>query len=128
MSVFLNFPPERIVYRDDHFFIVFDGYPASPGHCLIISNIIRETYFELTNEEKLALPAAIDKAQALVKEKHNPDGYNIGMNCGKDAGQSVPHFHCHVIPRYSGDVEDPQGGVRSVIPHKRKYQKKANKF
>jgi diadenosine tetraphosphate (Ap4A) HIT family hydrolase len=64
----------------------------------------------------------------ILDEKFEPDGYNIGVNIGRTAGQSIPHVHIHMIPRYRGDVEDPRGGVRGVIPHKRKYAKHKGKF
>ena len=63
----------------------------------------------------------IEHAKALTEKKYQPDGYNIGMNCGKAAGQTVMHFHCHLIPRYDGDMEDPRGGVRGVIPGRMGY-------
>ena len=63
----------------------------------------------------------IEKAKAIIEETRSPDGYNIGMNCGRPAGQSVMHFHCHLIPRYIGDMDDPKGGVRGVIPSKQTY-------
>ena len=121
MSIFLEFSEERILYRGKYFFIVFDGYPVTDGHCLIISNKVKETYFDLSNEEKQSLLEMIEKAKEIIEGKYKPDGYNIGMNSGKVAGQTVMHFHCHVIPRYKGDMEDPKGGVRGVIPDKQKY-------
>lgn len=121
MSIFLEFPEERILYKDKYFFIVYDGYPVSNGHCLIISNVIKETYFDLSDDEKMALQNTIQKAKELIEEDMKPEGYNIGMNCGEVAGQTVMHFHCHVIPRYRGDMDDPRGGVRGVIPEKQKY-------
>ncbi len=78
-------------------------------------------YFELTNEEKADLDNAIGLARSLVESEFTPDGYNIGMNCGESAGQTVFHFHCHLIPRYVGDMENPRGGVRHVIPSKGGY-------
>ena len=121
MSIFLEFPEDRILYRGDHFFIVFDGYPVSDGHCLIISNEIKETYFELCEDEKNALGSMIDKAKEIIEKEHTPDGYNIGMNCGVVAGQTVMHFHCHLIPRYKGDMENPRGGVRHCVEGKGYY-------
>jgi diadenosine tetraphosphate (Ap4A) HIT family hydrolase len=121
MSVFLYFPDDQILFRGDHFFIAYDGYPVSDGHCLIISNEVKETYFDLSDIEKTDLHKMIEKAKAIIEETRSPDGYNIGMNCGKPAGQSVMHFHCHLIPRYIGDMDDPKGGVRGVIPSKQTY-------
>ena len=118
---FLDIPSERIVYRGEHFFAIYDGYPVSPGHSLIVSNEIRATYFDLEKEELLELPDIIGAVKVLIEKEHAPDGYNIGMNCGEIAGQTVMHFHCHVIPRYKGDMKNPRGGVRHVIPEKGNY-------
>ncbi|WP_435522883.1 HIT family protein [Chryseobacterium indoltheticum] len=82
---------------------------------------MRADFFELTEEEKNDLPRMIEKAKEIILAKHQPDAYNIGMNCGADAGQTVFHFHCHIIPRYKGDMEKPEGGVRHVIPSKGSY-------
>lgn len=122
MSIFLEFPEERILFRGNNFFIIYDSYPVSDGHCLIISNEVKETYFDLSDEEKMDLDSMIEKAKEIIEEIRSPDGYNIGMNCGIAAGQTVMHFHCHVIPRYIGDMEEPRGGVRGVIPDKQNYE------
>jgi diadenosine tetraphosphate (Ap4A) HIT family hydrolase len=79
-------------------------------------------FFQATQEEKLAIFDLIDEMKVIIDEKHNPDGYNIGVNIGKAAGQSVPHIHIHMMPRYTGDIENPRGGVRGVIPAKQKYE------
>ncbi len=118
MSKFLELPEERVLYRGEYYFIIFDGSPISEGHCLIISNDAKETYFDLSEEEKRALPEMIEKSKDIIENKFSPDGYNIGMNCGAAAGQTVMHFHCHVIPRYKGDTDDPSGGIRGIIPGK----------
>ena len=122
MSIFLEFPEERILFSGNNFFIVYDSYPVSDGHCLIISNEVKETFFDLSDEEKMDLDSMIEKAKEIIEEIRSPDGYNIGMNCGIAAGQTVMHFHCHVIPRYIGDMEEPRGGVRGVIPDKQNYE------
>ncbi|NVK75598.1 MAG: HIT family protein [Oceanospirillaceae bacterium] len=88
---------------------------------LIISNARRLDYFTLTDSEKLGLIETIDKAKEIIEKEYTPDGYNIGINCGKDAGQSIMHFHCHIIPRYRGDIDNPRGGIRGVIPSKMNY-------
>lgn len=115
MSVFLTIPEERVLFRSESFFIVRDQYPVSPGHSLIISSAIRPDYFALTAEEKTQLVGLIDRCKALIEEEFQPDGYNLGMNCGTAAGQTVPHFHCHVIPRYVGDMDNPRGGIRHCV-------------
>lgn len=116
MSVFLSLPEDRVLFRGEHFFIIRDGFPVSPGHLLIISNELKSDYFELSDKEKAHLPSMIDKAKSLIASDYRPNGYNIGMNCGAASGQTVMHFHCHVIPRYDGDVENPRGGVRHSRP------------
>lgn len=121
MSVFFNISEDRIIHRGTHFFLIRDIYPVSPGHTLIITNVLKKDYFELSEEELSELPLMIQKAKELIELEFQPNGYNIGMNCGESAGQTVFHFHCHVIPRYNDDMEDPRGGVRGVIPEKQKY-------
>lgn len=123
MSVFSNIPHENIIHKGKFFFMIYDGYPVSHGHILIISNEIKGDFFDLSLEEKEDLAYTISLAKKYIDEDKVPDGYNIGMNCGEAAGQTIPHFHCHVIPRYKGDMENPQGGVRHVIPSKGYYDK-----
>ena len=101
-----------------------DGYPVSPGHALLIPRRHVATWFDATREEQLALLEAIDEAKAIIDAKHSPAGYNIGVNIGREAGQTVFHLHVHLIPRYEGDVPDPRGGVRYVIPEKANYLRK----
>lgn len=124
MSVFLSIPEDEILHRGTTFFIIRDQFPVSPGHSLIISNEIFSDFFALSDEEKAELVQVIDLAKELVEKEFHPDGYNIGMNCGPAAGQTVMHFHCHLIPRYSGDHPDPRGGVRHCIPGKGYYDPK----
>ena len=121
MEHFLDIPSEKILFKSEYFFIIRDGFPVSPGHLLIISNEWRKDYFELSAEEKSALPIIIDVAKELIDKEYKPDGYNIGMNCGETAGQTVFHFHCHIIPRYQGDMENPRGGVRHCVKGKGNY-------
>ncbi len=121
MKDFTEIAEEKIIYRGEYFFIIEDGFPVSPGHLLIISNELKTDFFALSTEEKNALPAMIEKAKDIILSQYHPDAFNIGMNCGADAGQTVFHFHCHVIPRYKGDMDNPRGGVRHVIPGKGSY-------
>lgn len=118
---FLELPTDKQIGETQHFFLIRDGFPVSPGHTLIISKELRTDYFELTPLERADLDNAIGLARSLVEAEFEPDGYNIGMNCGESAGQTVFHFHCHLIPRYVGDMENPRGGVRHVIPGKGSY-------
>ncbi|MGA0233168.1 MAG: HIT family protein [Saprospiraceae bacterium] len=121
MSAFKDIEKSRILYSSSYFMLIWDAYPVSPGHMLIVSINEKIDYFELSDHEKNDLTKMIDKAQTIINEKYSPDGFNIGMNCGTSAGQTVMHFHCHVIPRYDGDVEDPRGGIRHCIPGKGYY-------
>jgi len=102
-------------------FVIFDGFPVSKGHCLIVPHRVYSNYFESTIDEVIGLQKLVVDTKKLIDEKFSPDGYNIGINCGETAGQTVPHVHIHLIPRYEGDVDDPRGGVRGVIPSKQKY-------
>lgn len=99
----------------------FDLYPVSHGHSLIIPKRHVETWFDMTPQEQSSAIQLIEKAKAYLDIKFQPAGYNIGVNCGEVAGQTIPHAHIHLIPRYQGDMPDPKGGVRGVIPEKQKY-------
>jgi len=119
--LFCNSPADRIFYRDDLVIGLWDGFPVSPGHALLIPKRHAATWFDATLQEQWALTAGVDVAKDLIEKQHQPDGYNIGMNCGDAAGQTIFHLHVHLIPRYRGDVSDPRGGVRHVIPAKANY-------
>ena len=99
----------------------FDGFPVSPGHALIIPKRHIASYFDLSIEEQQDLLNLADRVKRIVEERYHPDGYNIGINVGEAAGQSIFHVHMHLIPRYKGDVPNPRGGVRGVIPAKQNY-------
>lgn len=107
--------------RNDLAYARCDANPVTPGHLLLIPFRHVVSYFDTTEDERLALMQLIDEAKALLDESHAPDGYNIGVNIGEASGQTVFHTHVHLIPRYRGDVENPRGGVRAVIPHKQSY-------
>ena len=111
----------NIEHSTEFFNIVFDKYPVSKGHTLVISKRHVASYFDLSNDEKYELVEIIDTLQRYLSDTYSPDGFNVGFNDGKCAGQTVQHFHLHIIPRYEGDMENPQGGVRGVIPNKQKY-------
>jgi diadenosine tetraphosphate (Ap4A) HIT family hydrolase len=121
MSVFAEIKKESYLFESKYFFMVYDSYPVSEGHLLIISKENKPDYFSLTEQERNELQNLIIKAKELIEENHSPDGYNIGMNCGESAGQTVFHFHCHIIPRYKGDMDNPRGGVRHCITGKGYY-------
>jgi diadenosine tetraphosphate (Ap4A) HIT family hydrolase len=112
---------DRIVYQDSSWIAIYDNYPVSKGHVLLIPKRHCETYFDLNYVELASLGVTIGVIKFILNNKFNPDGYNIGVNCGEAAGQTVKHCHIHIIPRYKGDMEDPRGGVRGVIPEKQKY-------
>ncbi|MCX6818363.1 MAG: HIT family protein [Candidatus Aenigmarchaeota archaeon] len=123
--IFCNpkFSSKRIA-ENGYFFALFDNHPVSRGHALIISRRHIDSFFGLTKEEMPYLFDLLKKAKKEIDEKFHPDGYNVGINVGKAAGQTVFHLHVHIIPRYKGDVTDPTGGVRNVIPGKGNYLKK----
>jgi diadenosine tetraphosphate (Ap4A) HIT family hydrolase len=118
---FCSLTKERVVLSNKLWFAAWDKYPVNKGHILIIPFRHISSYFDTTDEEKIALLAMIEKCKELLDEKFQPDGYNIGINIGQAAGQTVMHLHIHIIPRYSGDMDKPHGGVRGVIPNKRIY-------
>jgi len=99
----------------------FDGFPVSPGHALIIPRRHVASFFDLTKDEQQDMLKLMDSVKNIIDEKYNPDGYNVGVNVGEAAGQSIFHVHMHLIPRYKGDVSNPRGGVRGVIPSKQSY-------
>ena len=112
---------KKIVLENELAFAIFDGYPVNKGHMLIIPKRHIKDWWETTSDEKIAIMNLIDEAKLLIDKEYQPDGYNIGMNLGKSAGQSIMHLHVHLIPRYIGDVTNPRGGVRGVIPEKQNY-------
>lgn len=118
---FCTLPTTRIIDASVYGLVVRDGFPVSPGHTLIIPRRHIGSFFDLLPEERDDLLKLLDSAKKTVDTKFAPAGYNIGINDGAAAGQTVPHLHIHLIPRYDGDREDPRGGVRWVIPAKADY-------
>lgn len=112
---------DKIIYEDSIWIAVLDGYPVSNGHTLLIPKRHCETFFDLNLVEGDSLAATINIVKAILDARYKPNGYNIGVNCGEAAGQTVHHCHIHIIPRYNGDCENPRGGVRGVIPNKQHY-------
>jgi diadenosine tetraphosphate (Ap4A) HIT family hydrolase len=100
---------------------ILDGYPVSPGHALILPRRHVADLFALTDQEQLALWSLLPPVKRLLDDRYHPAAYNIGVNVGQAAGQTVAHVHVHVIPRYDGDVADPRGGVRWVLPERADY-------
>ena len=112
---------ESIIFETAEWIAFFDSYPVSKGHTLLVPKKHYETYFDLPDSLKDSLKFRIKDVVEFINKSFNPDGYNIGCNCGEAAGQSIMHFHLHIIPRYKGDVGNPRGGVRGVIPAKQNY-------
>lgn len=120
---FCSLPEERLVDANDLAVVVRDGFPVSKGHSLVIPRRHVGSWFDVTPEEQRALLELLGRARRQLDGEFSPDGYNIGINDGPAAGQTVRHLHIHLIPRYAGDTEDPRGGVRWVFPHKAAYWK-----
>ena len=109
------------IFENSIGFVIFDNFPVSEGHSLIIPKRVYPNYFDSTEEEVRGLNELIFQTKDYLDKKFEPQGYNIGINCGRESGQTIDHVHIYLIPRYKNDVEDPSGGVRGVIPHKQKY-------
>ena len=120
---FLGIAPSLYVAHNALCFAIRDRFPVSLGHTLVITRRRVATWFDATADEQRALFALVDEVKAALDVEHHPDGYNVGFNAGAAAGQTVMHLHVHVIPRYRGDMPDPRGGVRHVIPEKGNYLK-----
>ena len=118
---FCNPDPSRLAFTSRLDNAIWDKFPVSPGHMLIVPRRHVATWDELEDDEKAPAILAVDRAIALTRSQYSADGFNVGFNMGPAAGQTVFHFHLHVIPRYVGDVIDPRGGLRHVIPGKANY-------
>ena len=123
--LFCNTKESKFTNQNELAYASYDTYPVSKYHCLIIPKRHIKDFFELTDEELVACNDLIRKVKdEVIKKDSNIDGFNLGTNIGMVSGQSILHCHFHLIPRRSGDVENPQGGVRSVIPNKQHYKRK----
>ena len=122
--VFCSLPAERIIDQNEHAIVIRDGFPISEGHILVIPRRHVASFFEVTTGERSAMLALLDRAKTVLDKEFTPAGYNIGINDGQAAGQTVLHLHMHLIPRYAGDRADPRGGVRWIIPEKADYWSK----
>lgn len=122
-SPFLQVPESAWIASNALAFAISDAFAVSPGHALVVTRRLVENWFDATPDEQAALMALVNEVRAKLDERLQPppDGYNVGFNSGRAAGQTVPHVHIHVIPRYHGDMADPRGGVRHVIPQKGNY-------
>jgi diadenosine tetraphosphate (Ap4A) HIT family hydrolase len=121
MSVFSSIPAESKIASNELAFAIRDKFPVSDGHTLVIPNREITTWWDATLQERDALFVLVDVVRAQLLESHEPEGFNVGFNAGEVAGQTVDHLHIHVIPRYRGDMADPRGGVRHVIPERGNY-------
>lgn len=119
--LFCTLPPERIVLSNLHGIVFRDAFPVSPGHTLVVPRRHVGSFFEIETAERDALMALLEEAKRRLDNEFRPDGYNIGINDGAAAGQTVSHLHIHLIPRYKGDREEPRGGVRWIFPEKADY-------
>jgi len=119
--IFCSLSVSRIIDASSFGVVIRDGFPISPGHTLVIPKRHVASFFQLTANEREDLLKLADRAKAVLDSEFKPDGYNIGINDGAAAGQTVMHLHIHIIPRYIGDRTDPRGGVRWIIPDKADY-------
>ena len=123
--LFCNIKESDLVKENDLAYASYDSFPVSEGHCLIIPKRHVKDYFDLSNDEIIACNDLIKEIKnEIIKKDNSVKGFNVGSNAGKISGQSILHCHIHLIPRRAGDVENPQGGVRSVIPSKQHYKRK----
>jgi diadenosine tetraphosphate (Ap4A) HIT family hydrolase len=118
---FCRLPPERALESNKHALAIADAFPVSPGHTLVVLRRHSASFFELTDEELAAVYDLLKRMKNYLDSSLRPAGYNIGVNVGEAAGQTVMHLHVHLIPRFAGDLADPRGGVRNVIPGKGPY-------
>ena len=122
--LFCNIKESGVAHENDLAYVSYDSYPVSKDHCLIIPKRHIKDYFDLSQKELIACDELIKIVKNEITTKDNlVIGFNIGTNIGKASGQSIFHCHIHLIPRREGDVENPQGGVRSVIPNKQHYKR-----
>ncbi len=118
---FCTLASHRIIDGDPTGLVFRDAFPVSPGHTLVIPRRHVGSFFELTASERESLLVLLESAKRRLDEELKPNAYNIGINDGPAAGQTVPHVHIHLIPRYAGDVTDPRGGIRWIFPVKANY-------
>lgn len=118
---FCDLPAGRVLHTSPHARALRDAYPVSEGHTLVIPSRHVASLYDLADEERAGLWMLVDEVRDALAASHGPDGFNIGVNEGEAAGQTVMHAHVHVIPRYAGDVADPRGGIRWVLPERARY-------
>lgn len=111
--IFCTLEKNRIIAENESALAFYDGFPVNEGHSLIIPKRHVQSFFDITEEELLAINSLIKAVKAIMDKKYSPKGYNVGVNIGETAGQSIMHVHVHLIPRYEGDVERPKSGIRN---------------
>ena len=121
--LFCSIDENRIILENETVVAIRDAFPVSFGHTLIIPKRHIASFFETSKEEREAIVEALEQCKLILDKEFNPDGYNIGINDGVMAGQTVMHLHIHLIPRYKGDSTDPRGGIRWIFPGKARYWK-----
>ncbi len=114
----------RIIFENELFYARWDNFPVNKGHAEIVPKRHIVSRFDLNERELIQMSDLLKRTKQLIEEKYHPDGYNIGMNEGKSAGRTIDHLHIHIIPRYFGDVPNPKGGIRNIIPEKGDYTKR----
>lgn len=119
--IFCSPPKQQLMIVGEYAYSMKDEYPVSNGHCLVIPKRHVESIFELSDDELKDLYVVLKQTKDKLENDYTPDGFNIGINYKEAGGQTIPHAHIHIIPRYEGDVKNPRGGVRGVIPNKRIY-------
>lgn len=120
-SPFSPVDPARMILETEHCLAFFDKYPVSEGHALVVPRLRVRSLYELDDIVQAAIWDAVRRVRTILQERFTPQGFNIGVNDGPAAGQTISQAHIHVIPRYKNDVADPRGGIRWVIPEKAKY-------
>jgi diadenosine tetraphosphate (Ap4A) HIT family hydrolase len=118
---FCSAPANKIIFENNLVKAFWDAYPVSSGHALVVPKRHFPSLFEIANDEADAIFNAIHETRSIIEKKYSPHGYNIGINEGEAAGQTIMHLHVHVIPRYKSDSEDPRGGIRWIFPDKARY-------
>ncbi len=118
---FIDKDERTLLFESATAFSFFDKFPVSKGHTLIMPKRMIANYFDLSYKEQTACWIMVNKVKDELQKRFNPDGFNVGININKEAGQTIFHCHIHVIPRYKGDVTEPRGGIRGVIPNKKNY-------
>ena len=120
--IFCNLPSDRIIHEYKYFYVIRDAFPVTPLHSLLITKRHLVSYFQCSKEELDEIPLILDTQKTELKILDDKiTGFNIGMNIGDDAGQTIFHCHIHIIPRRRGDTPNPRGGIRGVIPQKQSY-------